>query len=79
MLRTADALVAAVAVGYRSVERELIVNNAEARRAFIDEVLGVVAVDTATIGRLRRLSTRFGLDPAWDIPPGGDRDDRSRR
>ncbi len=63
MLRTADALVAAVAVGYRSVERELIVRNAEARRAFLDELLGVVAVDTATIGRLRRLSARHGLDP----------------
>ena len=63
MLRTADALVAAVAVGYRSVERELIVRNAEARRAFLDELLGVVAVDTATIGRLRRLSARNGLDP----------------
>ncbi len=63
MLRTADALVAAVAVGYRSVERELIVRNAEARRAFIDELLGVVAVDTSMIGRLRRLSARHGLDP----------------
>jgi DNA-binding PucR family transcriptional regulator len=63
MLRTADALVAAVAVGYRAVERELIVNNAEARRAFIDELLGVVAVDAATIGRLRRRSARLGLDP----------------
>jgi hypothetical protein len=63
MLRTADALVAAVAVGYRSVERELIIRNAEARRAFLDELLGVVAVDTAMIGRLRRLSARHGLDP----------------
>ncbi len=63
MLRTADALVAAVAVGYRSVERELIVRNAEARRAFLEELLGVVAVDAATIGRLRRLSARNGLDP----------------
>jgi hypothetical protein len=63
MLRTADALVAAVAVGYRAVERELIINNAEARRAFIDELLGVVAVDAAMIGRLRRRSSRFGLDP----------------
>ncbi len=63
MLRTADSLVAAVAVGYRSVERELIVRNAEARRAFLDELLGVVAVDTATIGRLRRVSARHGLDP----------------
>jgi hypothetical protein len=63
MLRTADALVAAVAVGYRSVERQLIVRNAEARQAFLDELLGVVAVDTATIGRLRRLSARHGLDP----------------
>lgn len=63
MLRTADALVAAVAVGYRSVERELIVRNAEARRAFIDELLGVVAVDATTIGRLRRVSARHGLDP----------------
>jgi PucR C-terminal helix-turn-helix domain len=63
LLRTADALVAAVAVGYRAVERELIVNNAEARRAFIDELLGTVAVDPTAVGRLRRLSARNGLEP----------------
>ncbi len=63
LLRTADALVAAVAVGYRSVERELIINNAEARRAFLDELLGAVAVDPTAIGRLRRLSARNGIEP----------------
>ncbi len=64
LLRAADQLVAAVAEGYRSVERDLIVRNAEARRAFLDELLGAVAVDTASIGRLRRVSSRNGLDPS---------------
>ncbi len=62
LLRAADELVAAVAVGYRSVERELIVNNADARRAFLDELFGTVAVDSAAIGRLRRMSARNGLE-----------------
>ena len=62
LLRTADDLVAAVAVGYRSVERELIVNNADARRAFLDELFGTVSVDSASIGRLRRMSARNGLE-----------------
>jgi hypothetical protein len=64
LLRTADELVAAVAVGYRSVERELIINNADARRAFIDELFGTVTVEGAAIGRLRRMSARNGLDAA---------------
>ena len=62
LLRTADDLVAAVAVGYRSVERELIVNNADARRAFLDELFGTLSVDSASIGRLRRMSGRNGLE-----------------
>ena len=62
LLRAADELVAAVAVGYRSVERELIVNNADARRAFLDELFGTVSVDSAAIGRLRRMSARNGLE-----------------
>ena len=64
LLRTADELVAAVAVGYRSVERELIINNADARRAFLDELFGTVTVEGAAIGRLRRMSARNGLDAA---------------
>ena len=64
LLHAADQLVAAVAEGYRTVERELIVRNAEARRAFLEELLGAVAVDSAGIGRLRRISARNGLDPS---------------
>lgn len=64
LLHAADELVAAVAEGYRSVERELIVRNAEARRAFLEELLGAVPVDTTGIGRLRRISARNGLDPS---------------
>ena len=80
LLHAADELVAAVAVGYRSVERELIVRNAEARRAFLEELLGAVAVDTSAIGRLRRVSARNGLDPSANyrliaVAAGGDTDD----
>jgi hypothetical protein len=64
LLHAADELVAAVAEGYRAVERELIVRNAEARRAFLEELLGAVAVDTTSIGRLRRVSARNGVDPS---------------
>ena len=67
LLHTADELVAAVAEGYRTVERDLIVNNAEARRAFLEELLGAVAVDTTSIGRLRRVSARNGLDPSGNF------------
>ncbi len=80
LLHAADELVAAVAVGYRSVERDLIVRNAEARRAFLEELLGAVAVDTSAIGRLRRISARNGLDPSANyrlvaIAADGDTDD----
>jgi hypothetical protein len=80
LLHAADSLVAAVAEGYRSVERELIVRTAEARRAFLEELLGSVAVDTATVGRLRRVSSRNGLDPSANyrivaIAHGDDTDD----
>jgi hypothetical protein len=63
MLKAADGLVAGVAVGYRAVERDLIESQADARRAFLEELLGAVVVDTAGVGRLRRISARNGLDP----------------
>ncbi|MFL5675556.1 MAG: PucR family transcriptional regulator [Chloroflexota bacterium] len=53
----------AVTDGYQMVEREILARAAEARRGAIQELLGVVPGDRATIARSRRLALRFGLDP----------------
>jgi hypothetical protein len=49
--------------GYRAAEREVLARDAQARRGALQELLGVVASDTTTAARLRRLAVRFGLDP----------------
>jgi hypothetical protein len=49
--------------GYRAAEREILARDAQARRSALEELLGVVASDALTVARLRRVATRFGLDP----------------
>jgi hypothetical protein len=49
--------------GYRAAEREVLARDAQARRGALQEILGVVATDTTTAARLRRVAIRFGLDP----------------
>lgn len=49
--------------GYRAAEREILARDAQARRSALEELLGVVASDSVTVSRLRRVATRFGLDP----------------
>ncbi len=53
----------AVTDGYRTAEREILARDAQARRGALQEILGVVAGDTLTTARLRRIATRFGLSP----------------
>ena len=49
--------------GYRAAEREILARDAQARRSALEELLGVVASDALTVARLRRVASRFGLDP----------------
>ena len=49
--------------GYRAAEREVLARDSQARRGALQEILGVVANDTTTAARLRRVAIRFGLDP----------------
>jgi DNA-binding PucR family transcriptional regulator len=49
--------------GFRAAERELLARDADARRAALEELLGVIAADPVTAARLRRVASRFGLDP----------------
>jgi hypothetical protein len=53
----------AVGEGYRATERELLDRDVAARRAALDELVGSIATDTRARARLRRLGTRYGLDP----------------
>ena len=69
----------AVGEGYRSTERELLARDVAARRAAIDELLGVVPAEGRASSRLRRLAMRYGLDPDASyrvaaILPGPDAD-----
>jgi len=63
LLHDADLMVAAVASGYRTVDQDLVARDAEARRAFLEELLGSIAVDSAAAARLRRHALGRGLDP----------------
>jgi sugar diacid utilization regulator len=63
LLHGADLMVAAVASGYRTVDQDLVARDAEARRAFLEELLGSIAVDSAAAARLRRHALRRGVDP----------------
>ena len=49
--------------GFRNAEREMLARDADARRAALEELLGVIAADPVTAARLRRAASRFGLDP----------------
>jgi PucR C-terminal helix-turn-helix domain len=49
--------------GYRAAEREILARDAQARRGALEEILGVVTADPYTAARIRRVATRFGLDP----------------
>lgn len=53
----------AVTEGYRAAEREILARDAEARRAALDELLGVITADPVGLTRTRRVAGRFGLDP----------------
>jgi hypothetical protein len=63
LLHGGDVIVAAVASAYRAVDRELVARDVEARRAFLEELLGSIAVDAAATGRIRRHALGRGLDP----------------
>ena len=53
----------AVSEGYRDTEREFVARDVAARRAALDELIGSVPADTRARSRVRRLATRYGLDP----------------
>ena len=53
----------AVSEGYRATEREFLARDVAARRAALDELVGSVATDSRARARVRRLATRYGLDP----------------
>ena len=53
----------AVTDGYRTAEREVLARDSQARRGALQEILGIVAADAMTTARLRRIATRFGLNP----------------
>ncbi len=63
LLHAGDVIVAAVASGYRAVDRELVARDVEARRAFLEELLGAVTLDASGAGRMRRHALARGLDP----------------
>jgi hypothetical protein len=63
MLLWAELTSLAVTEGYRAAEREILARDAEARRAALDELLGVLAADPMGVARARRVAVRFGLDP----------------
>jgi hypothetical protein len=53
----------AVSEGYRDTEREFLARDVAARRAALDELVGSIPIDTRARSRVRRLATRYGLDP----------------
>ncbi|MFN8619844.1 MAG: helix-turn-helix domain-containing protein [Chloroflexota bacterium] len=63
LLHGVDITAAALAEGYATVDRETIERDARARLAFLQELLGAVAADRIGRSRIRRLATRYGLDP----------------
>jgi hypothetical protein len=63
LLRGLDLVAAAIADGYIEADRELMARRTEARRAFLEELLGAVVSDPAEAAHLRRAASRYGLDP----------------
>jgi hypothetical protein len=64
LLNGADVAALAIAEGYLGTDRAVVARDASARRAFLEELLSSVSLDTAASARMRRLATRYGLDPA---------------
>jgi PucR-like helix-turn-helix protein len=63
LLRGADVAALAIAEGYLGTDRAVVARDATARRAFLEELLTSIAHDPPASARLRRLATRYGLDP----------------
>ena len=63
LLYGADVGALAIAEGYLGTDRAVVARDATARRAFLEELLTSIAHDAPTSARLRRLATRYGLDP----------------
>ncbi len=63
LLRGADLTARAISDGYQSAERSIVARDATARRAFLEELLSTFPDDVQASARLRRLATRYGLDP----------------
>ncbi len=73
----------AVTEGFRAAERDILARDAEARRAALDELLGVITADPLGFARTRRVASRFGLDPDRTyrlavVAPGPDADPTPR-
>jgi hypothetical protein len=64
LLHGADLAAAAISEGYTGADRAIVVRDATARRAFLEELLWSVALDAPAEARLRRLAVRYGLNPA---------------
>jgi hypothetical protein len=64
LLGGADIAALAIAEGYLGTDRAVVARDATARRAFLEELLTSILHDPAASARLRRLATRYGLDPA---------------
>src|SRR4029079_15658957 len=63
LLYGADVGALAIAEGYLGTDRAVVARDAPARRAFLEELLTSIAHDPPASARLRRLATRYGLDP----------------
>ena len=64
LLRGADLAAMAIAEGYTEADRTIVARDSVARRAFLEELLSNVVLDDESASRLRRLASRYGLDPA---------------
>jgi len=63
LLNGADLAALAIAEGYLGTDRAVVARDATARRAFLEELLTSIVHDPTASARLRRLATRYGLDP----------------
>jgi len=63
LLNGADLGALAIAEGYLGTDRAVVARDATARRAFLEELLTSIVHDPTASARLRRLATRYGLDP----------------
>jgi hypothetical protein len=63
LLRGADLAAMAIAEGYTEADRTIVARDSVARRAFLEELLSNVVLDDESTSRLRRLASRYGLDP----------------